>query len=135
MNMPSDVQKWLEDFRIEVETKGPTAILNSLVQMGVENPSHCTCDDDFQDPALVWCHAHHVELNREVYKILAEKPGLITKIRRAVRNDLHTTSGMEDDPNGEFGKIVQKDFARDLLAHFLTRDPAWVKELEKAPAA
>lgn len=125
---PSAVADWLARFSGRCETDGPTAVANALVQLGVETPILCSCDQELgelvyeEDWVLWWLHCHHRQYNRAVWELIPPKTRYA--IRTVVKRDLlvpNTIPSSED----EYGHIVRKEYGRSLLEHFLVAKPEW----------
>ena len=120
--MPKEVQGWLENFDLNLKTKGPTAIVHSLVQMGVDDPvsgeywineSNAVSGEIgqwFQKPE------NQRYYNGVIWNMI-QVSGKMAKIRQILRNDLKTTSEGEDMIG--FGKIVEHAYAGSLLDYFV----------------
>lgn len=135
--------KWLEDFQAEVRefecgTRGPTEVLNGLVQMGVcfdpeadysaHDCSVCnSASKEAGEPVLCewcqiteWMRKNFRAYNRAVWQSIEAVPGLRGKLRRALRDDLASTS---ETLGPEYGRIALKTYAREMLEHFLIKNP------------
>jgi len=122
-----EILSWLENLELRLGTEANTGLFNSLVQLGVEDPRACTCEDSLREPALIWLHAHHVQYNQAVWEILNSGPGVIQPLRRVTQRDLDGPDHFHNGPSA-YGKLVLKSYGQALLDHFLKTGPtpSWV---------
>lgn len=124
--------EWLEDFRKEVESMGPTKLLQEITMMPAELPGHCTCSIDGDDvwwhsPVLIWIHDNHYLYNKAMWEIMVRRPGQMRRLRRALRDDLHFPDRTIGGDDQIFGHHLDKSYASQLLGFITSQpDPAWI---------
>lgn len=115
---------WLAQFKTYVieamKTHKWTELVNSLVQMGISDPKNPEEDYfDDEDEARFY--------NKSIYKML-EYTDAIKPCRKVLLKDMKAPSPIstvDGKPMTEFGPIVLRSYAQELLDHFLTPKPDW----------
>lgn len=132
MEMHTERKDWLKRFKVSLETKGPTSSVHHLVQLGVEDPGNCNClpCDIGDDDVLGWLHENHREFNKAVWEMIISQQGMIGKLRLVLQRDLRGPDEFigKGKGSGPFGRIVLKEYGRELLDHFVRAkpNPAWI---------
>ncbi len=115
---------WLDKAQ-EVAHDGDTEkMTHTLAMLGVSPCNACDCDkdikEDFRHPSLAWLHGHHQEFNQSAWEIISSVPGLMVRMRAVLEADIRR----------EETEIVERNFGREVVNHFLTPTPssAWVHD-------
>ena len=116
---------WVMSFANKLTSGGPTDVVHSLVQLGIEDPHHTDyfSDLDCGEPLNSWFKMYQSQYNTAIWEIIMNQQGLFQKLRRVLLTDLKVTTS---NSGQECGKIVNKDYAQALLDYFLqSKDAAW----------
>lgn len=120
LGCPKPVARWLIAFR-DALRGGTEAIERSIRCNGlaVEDPGACACGSEVNDdPFLAWFHSHHRLYNRAMKRLIKDTTGL-TAFHAILEQDL----AVEDSDLGpEWGNLLRKDYAREVLVHFVDSD-------------
>lgn len=139
VNGLTEIINWLEEFRQTVINEGPTAVMCGLSMLSVQQPSSCGClqpeetwnpTDWWRLPSLIWMHANHGVINQAAWEIMATKPGLINRVRRALRDELAAGDKTIGDCPMVYGRHLAKGYARELLEGYIRAHPSeeWVSD-------
>ena len=124
----SEALVWLAEFKQIVANNDAATVLHHLVQLGVKHPDRCRCVQEAMSdiPVVAWLHSNHAEYNRAVWEIVTQQPGMIDRLRSAIRADI---SGPSKRIDGQiYGEITARSYARALLASFIKHKPStqWI---------
>jgi hypothetical protein len=118
---------WLADFSKILEEKVPqrqwTAILHSLVQLGVVLPSACRCEQMWETET--WLHKNHAQYNMKIRSAIIAT-GAREGLYKALYADIHGPDGFDET----YGRVARREYGQELL-DFLRVEPT--KEWFKAP--
>lgn len=140
--IPATVASWLEDFRQEAATCGPTRLCHLFVQLGVADPSNPEGAFCWGDDVALWFELHQRYYNTVVLDEI-NRLGARDALRAILRRDAryvpsarHRALIEATYPFGDaaarhmrnYGKIADRDYARELSTNLLraSPNPSWV---------
>lgn len=120
---------WIKEFTAKLQDLAPkrqwTALLHTLVQMGVALPSACGCEQAWE--LETWLHKNHADFNSQIRAAIMAT-GAREGLYKALYRDVH---GPSFSPElADCGRVAQRVYG-ELLLDFLRVKPT--KEWFKPP--
>lgn len=147
--IPAPVASWLEDFRQEAASCSPTKLCHQFVQLGVEDPNNPE-QEPWGDDVMMWLELHQRYYNTVVWNAVT-RLGVRDVFRALLRRDARYAPSARYRariralyPYGDaaarhlrdYGRMVSRDYARELSANLLRKNPnpTWVYEHHLKPS-